>query len=76
MSKSKSIAMLYVLSAIASAHHKVQKETEQERKDRYLRAEIKSNKAKGLSKYSYGENSLWALNRASADKKAKKKGWV
>lgn len=80
MSKMKSLAMLYGLSAMASASmrevYEPQKETEQERKERYLRAEIKSNKAKGLSKYSYGENNLWALNRVSADKKAKKRGWI
>lgn len=30
----------------------------------------------GLTKYYYGDNYLYALNQNTADKKAKKKGWL
>jgi hypothetical protein len=30
----------------------------------------------GLTKFWYGDNYLYALNKKSADKKAKKKGWL
>lgn len=39
-----------------------------------LQAEIERYKSQGLTEFYYGENSLWALNQKSADKKAKKRG--
>jgi hypothetical protein len=55
-------------------------ETEEEKKKRLERkqkkAEIERNKANGLIEFFYGENSVWALNQKTADKKAKKKGFL
>ncbi len=33
-------------------------------------------KNKGLTEYKYGEKSVWALNKKSADKKAIQLGWL
>ena len=52
------------------------KETEEERKSRLAKAERKRYKAQGLTEFFYGENSLWALNQKSADKKARKRYWL
>lgn len=56
------------------------KESEEEKKLRLERkqknAEIEQNKANGLTEFLYGENSVWALNQKTADKKAKKKGYL
>lgn len=52
------------------------KETEEERKKRLSEAEIKTKKANGLKEFFYGENSLFALNQKSADKKARKLNWI
>lgn len=52
------------------------KETEQERKKRLAKAEIERYKAQGLTEFFYGENSLWALNQKSADRKAKNRNWI
>jgi Rieske Fe-S protein len=38
--------------------------------------EDKLNKAKGLSKFYYGSEYVWALNQKSANKKASKKGII
>ncbi len=51
-------------------------ETEEEKKRRLAKAEIERNKANGLKEFFYGENSVWALNQKSADKKASKKNWI
>ncbi len=52
------------------------KESEEERKRRLAKAEIERYKAQGLTEFFYGENSLWALNQKSADKKARKRHWL
>lgn len=31
---------------------------------------------KGLKEFFYGENSVWALNKKNADRKARKKGYL
>jgi len=51
-------------------------ETEDERKLRLFKAEQGRYKKQGLTLFVYGENSLWALNRKSADRKAFKRGWI
>lgn len=33
-------------------------------------------RVKGLMKFHYGENYLYALNQKTADRKARKKGWL
>lgn len=52
------------------------KETDEERKDRMFKAEIENKKTKGLKEFFYGENSLFALNKKNADRKAKSNGWI
>lgn len=44
--------------------------TEKEKQD----IEEKINRRKGLTKFHYQNEHVWALNQKSADKKAKKKG--
>lgn len=51
-------------------------ESDESRKRRLDRAKEEQNKAKGLKKFFYGENNLWALNQKSADKKARKLKWI
>ncbi len=51
-------------------------ESEEEKKKRLKAMEEKHGKANGLTEFFYGQNSLWALNERSADKKARKKGWI
>ena len=36
----------------------------------------KLQEAKGLKQFFYGSDYVWALNQKTADKKAKKKGWI
>jgi hypothetical protein len=50
-------------------------ETNEEKKQRLKDAEIERNKLNGLTEFFYGENSLWALNQKSADRKAIKLGY-
>lgn len=52
------------------------KESDEERKARLAKAEIEKYKQQGLTEFIYGENSLWALNKKNADKKARDKGWL
>ena len=52
------------------------KQTDEQRKQRLASQEAEINQAKGLKEFEYGENKLWALNQKSADKKAKKRGWI
>lgn len=47
--------------------------TEGEKKDKQKKT--KNYKAKGLTEFFYGENSIWALNQKSADKKALKRNY-
>lgn len=51
-------------------------ETEEEREKRLEKEKIERYKHQGLTEFFYGEHSLWALNKKSADKKATKKGWI
>lgn len=51
-------------------------ETEEEKKKRLAQAKIEINKANGLTEFFYGENSIWALNKKSADKKARKLNYI
>lgn len=52
------------------------KETEEQRKTRLSKLERERYKAQGLTEFFYGENSLWALNQKSADRKANKRNWL
>jgi hypothetical protein len=83
MSKMKSIIGMYALAAMAMSgdlgnkrERYIPKETEEERKARLAKAERKRYKSQGLTEFFYGENSLWALNQKSADRKARNKGYL
>lgn len=85
MSKLNSILAAYALAAMTMSddlgsndqEKRIKpKETEEERKARLVEAEIKRYKAQGLTEFFYGENSLWALNQKSADKKARQRNWL
>jgi len=52
------------------------KETDEERKARLAKAERERYKSQGLTEFFYGENSLWALNQKSADRKARHRHWL
>ena len=82
--KSK-LGMLSVLTAFAMMstettyrmrEYREPKESEEDRKRRLAKSEIERYKAQGLTEFFYGENSLWALNKKSADKKARKRHWL
>lgn len=51
-------------------------ETEEDKKKRLAQAQIEINKANGLTEFFYGENSVWALNKRTADKKARKLNYI
>lgn len=82
MSKMRALGMMFAAMAMSGGfggngrEYIEPKETEEERKKRIDKAQTKINESKGLTKFDYGSNSLWALNQKSADKKAKKKGWI
>lgn len=85
MNKKSKLGVISMLAALAMAGTEIQhgrrerpapKENEEERKRRLARAEIERYKAQGLTEFFYGENSLWALNQKSADRKAKKRNWL
>jgi hypothetical protein len=85
MSNFKStLGMLSVLAAMASMdspgvsrnYLHESKESKSERERRLAKSEIERNKRNGLAEFFYGENSLWALNQKSADKKATKLGYT
>jgi nitrate reductase alpha subunit len=84
MSKMKSmIRMAAMMTALAyggnswtTPGYYEPKETEEERKVRFAKAERKRYKAQGLTEFFYGENSLWALNKKSADRKARRRHWL
>ena len=46
-------------------------ESEENRNKRIKIFEIERNKAKGLKEFIYGNESIWALNKKNADKKAR-----
>lgn len=52
------------------------KESEEERKHRLVKVEIKRAKANGLKEFFYGGNSVWAINQKNADKKARNNNWL
>lgn len=85
MSMKSKLGMMSMFAALAmmgtetpNGMHEYQepKESEEERKRRLSKAEIERYKAQGLTEFFYGENSLWALNQKSADKKARKRHWL
>lgn len=79
--RNKGIAMLAALfgaSTMQEKHENIVKEEVSEEKKAELKkmAIRKRNKRNGLTEFGYGDKKLWALNRKSANRKAKKKGWL
>ena len=86
MSNMKNALSLYTLAAMTAMNdftdpyrgyddYKIV-ESESEKKSRLEKSKIESNKSKGLKEFIYGGNSVWAINKKNADKKAKKNNWV
>ena len=76
MSMFAALAMMGTETPRGIREYQEPKESEEERKRRLAKAEIERYKAQGLTEFFYGENSLWALNQKSADKKARKRHWL
>lgn len=76
MSMFAALAMMGTETPHVMREYQEPKESEEERKLRLAKAEIERYKAQGLTEFFYGENSLWALNQKSADKKARKRHWL
>lgn len=85
MSMKSKLGMMSMFAALAMVgtetphvHHEYTepKESEEERKRRLAKAEVERYKAQGLTEFFYGENSLWALNQKSADRKARHRHWL
>jgi hypothetical protein len=51
-------------------------ETEEEKKQRMALIKVEQQKANGLKEFTYGENSIWAINKKNADKKARKLNYI
>jgi predicted transglutaminase-like cysteine proteinase len=50
--------------------------TDEEQAELKAIAERKRNERNGLTEFKYGTESVWALNRKNADRKAKRKGYL
>jgi hypothetical protein len=73
MSKMRKLSMLTALAAMASPMINIMDLPEHEIK---VRDEEDFNRAKGLKKFFYGDNSLWAINQKNADRKARSLKWL
>lgn len=71
--KMQKLAMIYGLTAVLGSEFN--DIDEHYNKKPKVKKEKKDIKPKGLSQFFYGENSVWALNKKNADKKAKKQGF-
>lgn len=83
MGMKSQLGMFAAIAALASTNpgmgmheEPVYVETEEDKKNRLAQAKIEINKANGLTEFVYGENSVWALNRRTADKKARKLNYI
>lgn len=47
-----------------------------ESKTRSVLSEEEKMRKKGMKEFKYWDGTIWALNQKSADRKAKKKGWI
>lgn len=72
MSKFKSLAILSTMMAL-SGNSPYSERIEKEPKKQLTDDEIAERK--GLNKFFYGNNYVWAINQKNADRKAKKLGY-
>ena len=75
--RSKANEAIYTFVAVDDSGRPVEvppiiPETELEKADRLKQEQINMYKKQGLKEFVFGDNSLWALNEKSANKKAKK----
>lgn len=84
MRKSKALEILAFASVMAgglvSESTNEKKDLTEEEKIRIKQRQKEKRedniRKKGLKKYEYGENYLWAINRKNADRKASAKGYI
>lgn len=79
--KKKLAAMMAMAMALNERNHTISREepdllTQKEKDEKEKANKEKLARAKGLTEFRYGQNIIWALNKKSADKKAKKRGWL
>lgn len=63
----------------AAKERKTRKPTQEELEEfekKKKEKEIERNEKRGLKRFYYGENFVWALNEKNANKKAKRKGFL
>jgi len=75
-SKMKSLLGMYAMAAMSVPNMPSYEPTKEEKERRLAKKEKSIKKSNGLKEFSYGENTLLALNQKNADKKAKQKGWL
>lgn len=73
MSKSKLLPFLSIMAALIG-HSTPEEKIERKPKKKLTEDEIAESK--GLKKFFYGKNYVWALNKKNADRKAKNLGFV
>lgn len=73
MSKLESLAILSTMMVL-SGNSPYSVRIEKEPKKQLTEDEIAERK--GLKKFFYGENYVWALNQKNADRKARKRHWL
>lgn len=56
--------------------HEPSQESDDDRKRRLAKAEENRKKANGLKEFQYPQGVILALNKKSADKKAKRNNWI
>ena len=67
----------FIPSNVAPSNRKNKKKLSKEDfEKKELQNQVKLYQAKGLKEFFFGENSLWALNQKSANKKAKARNWI
>ncbi len=80
MKRIDSFTLFGAIAAMASDSYKgyytESAETKEQRETRLAIAQEAINKKRGLTKFYYGENYVWALNQATADRKAYARGYV
>jgi hypothetical protein len=84
----KSIFGVFAMTAIIAAENdlnnqikeKEREEREERERERKRETEtlrkIERNAANGLKEFFYGENSVWAINKKNADRKARNNHWL
>lgn len=77
--RSKVLSLIAAAMAMGVENHVAgykKEPTEEEKAELRAMAERKQNKAHGLVEFTYGNNSVWALNQKNADRKARNKGYI